>query len=219
MVLSRAGRVARGVILTILILAVAVFGGSAVTVWGVAHSHTYAAADVTPHDVALVMGAAMWGNQPSPALQKRLDAATALYKSGKVKVIIVSGHVDQGYNEPKGMKDALVAAGVPAGKIVADNLGDDTFSSCWRAEHVFGMSSLIVVTQTYHLPRALAACRLVGIDAVGVGTGPGSYDATWVQVEAREIGANVKLLYDIATHRQLSPAKPSDAVGQALAKR
>jgi len=202
--------------LALLALVVLVFGVPTAVVFIIAGPHTFSAEDVTPHDVTLVMGAAMWGSEPSPALQKRLDVAAQLYLTGKTKVIIVSGHVDASYNEPKGMAASLVAAGVPADKIVADNKGDDTYSSCSRALDVFGVKSLIVVTQTYHLPRALATCRLAHIDAVGVGTGPGTYDATWFRYQAREIAANVKLLYQVATHHQIPAAKPSDAVQRAL---
>ncbi|MCL2465023.1 MAG: YdcF family protein, partial [Micrococcales bacterium] len=151
-------------------LALLVFGGSTVIVAVQARPNIYAADTVPAHDVALVMGAAMWGKTPSPALQKRLDVAAQLYNSGKIKVIIVSGHVDFGYNEPAGMAASLMAAGVPQSKIVKDDGGDDTYSSCARALDVFGVSSLIVVTQTYHVTRAVGTCRLLHIDAVGVGT-------------------------------------------------
>ena len=216
MALRRIGRFLGRLLLALLGLAVLVFGVPTAIVYIDAGPHTFSAENVAPHDVTLVMGAAMWGKTPSPALQKRLDVAAQLYLTGKTKVIIVSGHVDGGYNEPAGMKAALVAAGVPADKIVADNKGDDTYSSCARALDVFGVSSLIVVTQTYHLPRALATCRLLHIDAVGVGTGPGTYDATWFKYQAREIAANVKLMYQLATDYKIPSAKPSDAVQKAL---
>ena len=214
--MRRIGRLVRRLLLALLGLVVLVFGVPTAVVYIVAGPHTYSPEDVPSHDVTLVMGAAMWGTTPSPALQKRLDVAAQLYLTGKTKVIIVSGHVDSGYNEPKGMAAALVAQGVPADKIVADNRGDDTYSSCARALDVFGVKSLIVVTQTYHLPRALATCRLLHIDAVGVGTGPGSYDATWFRYQAREIAANVKLMYQVATSHKIPTAKPSDAVQRAL---
>ena len=162
------------------------------------------------------MGAAMWGGQPSPALQQRLDVAAELYKAGKTKAIIVSGHVDYSYNEPKGMRDELVAQGIPANRIVMDQGGDDTYTSCARARDVFGVTSLIVVTQTYHLPRAVTTCRLLGIDATGVGTGQVSHDATWLRYALREVGANVKLMRDAAVKRQIPADGPSDAVQQAL---
>jgi len=203
-------------LITLAVLAALVFGGSTGLVYAKSRAYTYSDQDVQKNDVALVMGAAMWGKEPSPALQKRLDVAAALYAAGKVKVIIVSGHVDHGYNEPEGMKAALVAAGVPGDKIVMDQGGDDTFTSCWRARDVFGVHTLTVVTQTYHLPRALSTCRLLHIDAVGVGTGPVTHDVTWFRYMAREVAANAKLLFQLATNRMLPAEKPSDAVTKAL---
>ena len=210
----------RRVVVTALValtgLAGLVFGVPAAVVWQASHNHIFDPGDVPPRDVTLVLGAAMWGRAPSPYLQKRLDVAAALYKSGKTKVIIVSGTRDGGYNEPDGMKAALVAAGVPAGKIVPDYSGDDTYSSCLGAREVFGVTSLIVVSQAYHLPRAVAACRLLGIDAVGVGDDTVAHDWTWLKYRAREAAGNVKLLYDVVTSRRPSLPAPSDAVRQAL---
>jgi len=213
---NRKKRVRGRVILVLMVLVALVFGGPTAFVHVYSQPHVYSTFDVPAQDVTLVMGAAMWGGKPSPALQKRLDVAAALYLGGKTKVIIVSGHIDGGYSEPNGMKDALVKAGVPAAKIVTDKRGDDTFSSCARARDVFGVASLIVVTQTYHLTRAVATCRMMEIDAVGVGTGPVSFDWTWLKYEVREIGANMKLLYYWATKHEIATGKPSDAVQNAL---
>ena len=73
------------------------------------------------------------------------------------------------YNETDGMRDYLIEKGVPAAKVVGDYAGFDTYDSCVRARRIFGVSRAIVVTQTYHLPRALATCRAIGLDAWGVG--------------------------------------------------
>jgi len=68
------------------------------------------------------------------------------------------------------MADYLVAHGIPAAKVVRDFAGRDTYDSCARAKRIFGVEHLTVVTQTYHLPRAVATCRALGLDAIGVGT-------------------------------------------------
>jgi len=212
----RAHRAAKWVTLTLVLLAALASIVPTLVVHGLARPHTSDVADVQAQDVTLVMGAAMWGGQPSPSLQQRLDVVAQLYKTGKTKVIIVSGHVDHSYNEPKGMRAALVAQGVPASRIVLDPAGDDTYSSCARARDVYGLTSLIVVTQTYHLPRAVATCRLLGIDATGVGTGQVSHNATWLRYALREVAANAKLMLDTAVNRQVAVGGPSAAVQKAL---
>lgn len=202
--------------LTLAVLAGLVFGAPAAVVWSKSHTRIFPVDAVPARDVTLVMGAAMWGKAPSPYLQKRLDVAVALYEAGKTKVFIVSGTLDGGYNEPDGMKSALVAAGVPASRVVPDYGGGDTYSSCIRARDVFGVTSLIVVSQTYHLPRSIASCRLLGVDAVGVGDDTIAHDLLYRQYQARELAGNVKLLYDVATGRTVPEEAPSDAVRVAL---
>ena len=76
------------------------------------------------------------------------------------------------YNEPDAMRDYLINAGVPAEQVIADYAGFDTYDSCARAKRIFGVSKLIVVTQSYHLPRAVATCRALGVDATGWATTP-----------------------------------------------
>jgi len=204
-------------ILVLAMLAGLSVGVPFLVVWLESHSRIHSIADVPARDVTLVMGAAMWGSAPSPYLQKRLDVAAALYAAGKTKVIIVSGTRDGGYNEPNGMKAALVAAGVPASRVVPDYGGNDTYSSCSRARNVFGVTSLIVVSQTYHLPRAVASCQMVGVDAIGVGDDTVAHDSLYWGYRARELAGNMKLTYDVVTHRSLPYEAPSDAVQQALA--
>jgi len=201
---------------TVIVLAVLIIGLPSAAVWGVSRNHIFTTSTVPSKNVTLVLGAAMWSSGPSPYLQNRLDLAAELYKAGKTKVIIVSGTRDVGYNEPDGMKKALVAAGVPADKIVPDYGGNDTYSSCQRAHDVFGVTSLIVVTQSYHLPRAVASCRLLHIDAVGVGDDTVAHDARWRSYQVRELFGKVKLIYDVATQRAVASETPSDAVNEAL---
>ncbi|MQY04836.1 SanA/YdcF family protein [Actinomadura macrotermitis] len=120
--------------------------------------------------VALVLGAGIWGDTPSPLLARRLDLAADLYRRGKVKVLLVSGdNRTKGYDEPTVMRAYLVAHGVPEGKVVRDFAGLDTWDSCTRAKRIFGVTRLTVVTQEFHLPRAVALCRAAGLDAWGVG--------------------------------------------------
>ncbi|WP_242613990.1 SanA/YdcF family protein [Actinomadura roseirufa] len=120
--------------------------------------------------VALVLGAGIGGDQPSPLLARRLDLAVDLYRRGKVKVVLVSGdNRVKGYDEPTVMRAYLMRKGVPERKIVRDFAGLETWDSCARAKRIFGVTRLTVVTQSFHLPRAVALCRAAGIQAWGVG--------------------------------------------------
>ncbi|MDR1355685.1 MAG: YdcF family protein [Propionibacteriaceae bacterium] len=171
---------------------------------------------VPARQVTLVLGAAMWDDGPSPYLQARLASAAALYHAGKTEVIIVSGTEDGGYSEPAGMKTWLESVGVPSGRIIMDKGGDDTYSSCARARDVYGVRSLIVVTQDYHLPRAVAVCKLLNIDVLGVPETERSHNLEYRRYQARELLANVKMLFDVVTGRTVNSDGEHDALPQAL---
>lgn len=185
-----------------------------------ANGHMYdAVADVPEAPVALVLGAAVESNgQPSPYLKARLDLAHELYRAGKVKVILVSG--DNGtdhYNEPDAMRQYLIDAGVPAKQVVADYAGFDTYDSCVRAKRIFGVEKLTVVTQSYHLMRAVATCRSIGIDANGLGDeSVNVYGDVWTQGQLRELGANYKMAWDLITQREPTPGPRETSVDDAL---
>jgi vancomycin permeability regulator SanA len=116
--------------------------------------------------VALVLGAGLRRDgRPSLLLARRLDIAADLYHRGTVDAVLVSG-ADE---EPAAMRTYLLAAGVPDAKIVGDAAGFRTWDSCVRARDVYGVRSAIVVTQEFHLPRAVVLCGAAGIDATGVG--------------------------------------------------
>ncbi|RFU39980.1 hypothetical protein DZF91_19540 [Actinomadura logoneensis] len=144
------------------------------------YRHTPDSVPETP--VALVLGAGIANGRPSPLLARRLDLAAELYRRGKVKVLLVSGdNRFKNYDEPTTMRDYLMRAGIPEGRIVRDFAGLDTWDSCVRARQIFGVHRATVVTQLFHLPRAVALCRAAGIEAYGVGDqsmGGGRTDAT-----------------------------------------
>ena len=177
--------------------------------------------EVEPQDVALVLGAQVYpSGTPSPYLRGRLDIGAELYRAGKVKVILVSGdNGDKYYNEPDAMRDYLIDAGIPAADVVADYAGFDTYDSCVRAREIFGVDKLVVVTQSYHLPRAITTCRLVGVDAVGVGDDSPTKDATWAYGSRREILANYKMVWDVASRRTPTLGSYETSVDEALASR
>jgi vancomycin permeability regulator SanA len=139
--------------------------------------------------VGVVFGAGLVDGKPSPYLENRLKAALALYRAGKVRALLVTGdngHV--GYDEPDAMRAYLVAHGVPADRVVRDYAGFDTWDSCARAHRIFGVNHAVLVTQDFHIRRALALCRAAGVDAYGVGVDE-AHDATWYYGGVRELPA------------------------------
>ena len=184
--------------------------GWTVTTWAGHHSD---AASAQQGPVAMVLGAAVWDGEPSPFLAGRLDVAVQLWQAGTVRAVLVSGdNRAADYDEPGAMERYLVDRGVPESQIVKDPAGNNTYDSCRRARDVYGVTEMIVVTQDYHLPRAVTACRTLGIDATGVGdTTARQFGQTWWWGAAREVPANWKLVVDLVLEREptASPYDPS----------
>lgn len=167
----------------------------------------YLNADITkvPYaSAALVLGASVVHGMPSPILAERTEAANALYKTGKVGQILVTGAVEENYDEVSAMRQYLIAAGVPSRDIALDASGVDTFSSMYRARTVFLADSIVIVTQDFHLPRALYLARAMHIKAYGfaVSSAGSTYDYL------REIPASWKALLDIVLHRMPETKDP-----------
>jgi SanA protein len=125
---------------------------------------------VPPRKVAVVFGAGITADgRPMPALADRVWTAAELYKAGKVEKLLMSGdnrYVE--YNEPEAMRQFALAQGIPDEDIVLDYAGRRTYDTCYRAEYIFGVKEVTLVTQWFHLDRALYICDKLGIDAVGV---------------------------------------------------
>lgn len=205
-------------LLTLVLLAALVVGGPWLLVQFLTLGRTWTSADEAPaRDVVLVMGAATRnGLSPSPYLQARLDLALELWQQGKVKVFIVSGSTSD--NEPAVMQEYLIENGVDAADIVQDTGGNDSYSSCIRAGERFGVSALTVVTQSYHVPRTVATCRMVGVDAIGVGDDETPKNATWRSYERRELIANIKMIVDVVMKTDVGTLIYDPAVDEALAR-
>jgi vancomycin permeability regulator SanA len=155
-----------------------------------------------PIDCALVLGAGVRDDgTPSDVLRDRLDEALVLYRSGRVRRVLVSGdHQSAGYDEPNTMRRYLEAAGVPPEAIFMDHAGLDTYSSMWRARHVFGASRVVVVTQRFHLARAVWCARALGMEAEGSAADRHLYRGiAWL--EAREIVSRTKAFVDVTVGR------------------
>ena len=161
--------------------------------------YVYTAADVPAEPVGIVFGAGVQGDQPSSYLIGRLNLALDLWHAGKIKVFLVTGdNSTPTYNEPKAMRDYLTAHGVPSSLIVLDYAGFDTWQSCDRAKHVFGVDHAILISQGFHVPRAVYLCRAAGIDAYAVGD-PNGLDegptTEWIKDNLREVAASFNAVY------------------------
>ncbi|MGZ3420816.1 MAG: SanA/YdcF family protein [Polyangiales bacterium] len=158
---------------------------------------------LTPSEtVIVVLGAGVHGDEPSEVLRDRLETALELFRAGRATKILVTGdHSKKDYDEPGAMARYLAAHGVHETDIVLDHAGFDTYSSIVRAREVFGVTHAIVVTQRFHLSRALWVARSVGIDAEGAEADRRVYRAAgWF--EAREILSRTKAWIDVTVGRR-----------------
>lgn len=157
---------------------------------------------VPVNHVGLVLGCSEKGpgGRDNLFFKHRIAAAAALFTAGKIRYILVSGdnHIAE-YDEPTDMKNALVAMGIPADRIVCDFAGFTTLDSMVRCKEVFGQSAVTVISQQFHNERAIYIARAHGLEAVGfnaagVGAGRG------LKTYAREAGSRVKAVWDVAIY-------------------
>ena len=171
-----------------------------------------------PAEAALVLGAGLAADgTPSPFMRERVATGAQLYRDGRVKVLLLSGdNSHRDYDEVTAMAGIAAELGVPATAIVLDYAGFDSYSSCYRARHVFGASSVIVVSQQFHLPRAVWLCQRLGLDTQGVYP-PASYSDATRRGEVREVPATAKAVLDVVTRREPTfPGPPETALRDAL---
>ena len=162
---------------------------------GISEAEAEACRGIDPQCI-LVLGCAVWeDNEPSPMLRDRLDAAIALYRDGVAPKLLLSGDNSIAeYSEPDCMLRYTLAQGVPPEDIFLDFAGFSTYESVYRSHAVFLADRMIVVTQKYHLFRALKACEALGIEAKGVASDQQKY-AGGAYREAREVLARSKDLF------------------------
>lgn len=185
-----------------------------------ARDHVHTVADAPSAPVAIVLGAGIYPDgSPMLFLQARLDIARELYAAGRVRAILVSGdNSTADYDEPTAMRQYLVSHGIPESKVVRDFAGRDTYDSCVRAQRIFGVESALVVSQGYHVPRAVAICRSIGMDAEGVGDW--STEHLWGLGRGgsvREVAAAPKAVWDLLTGREPILGPVEDALQSAVA--
>ncbi len=148
--------------------------------------------------VALVFGAGVYEDgRLSDMLRDRMDVAIELYNAGKVEKLLLSGdNRFENYDEPTAMMEYAIENGVAEADIQPDFGGRRTYDSCYRAKHIFQVDEAILVTQYFHLPRALMNCQKLGIETIGVSADLNFYvDARYLAV--REIAATLQSTWDL----------------------
>ncbi|WEO97577.1 ElyC/SanA/YdcF family protein [Streptomyces sp. FXJ1.172] len=176
-------------------------------------------ADAPRAPVAVVFGAGLWNGEPSPYLAHRLDAAARLYREGRIEVVLVTGdNSRKDYDEPDAMRTYLTQHGVPGRRIVSDYAGFDTWDSCVRARKIFGVNRAVLVSQGFHIRRAVALCEAAGVDSYGVGVDE-THDITWYYGGTREVFAAGKAVLDTLFHPDPTFLGPREhGVADALAR-
>jgi vancomycin permeability regulator SanA len=148
----------------------------------------------------IVFGAGLWRDgSPTPVLRDRIKTARDLYFAGKVRKILMSGDnrfVE--YNEPAAMRRYAISLGVPDEDIVLDFAGRRTYDTCYRALNIFDLENVILVTQDFHLPRALYTCKVLGIDVQGVPANQREYRrGSQIYWQLRETFATIVALWEV----------------------
>ena len=158
-----------------------------------------AARDVPARRVAIVFGAHVNGTDPTPYLRFRVEAAARLYKAGRVSKLLMTGDNSfKNYDEPAVMRQTAVDLGVKPADITVDDAGFSTYDSCYRAKHIFEVDNAILVSQNYHLPRAILACDGVGVKSIGYGA-DAIKPLLVAQYTAREWLSTDKIVLQLAT--------------------
>jgi vancomycin permeability regulator SanA len=153
------------------------------------------------HKVTMVFGAGIYADgTPTPYLKWRVDTATKLYKAHRTDILLMTGdNRTTTHNEPAVMRDYALTLGVPRRAIVLDYAGFDTYDSCYRAKAIFGLHDALIVTQGYHLPRAMSTCRGVGVENDGVVAEHLARDFT-ISYILREVLSTDKMVTQLVLH-------------------
>ncbi len=160
----------------------------------------YSVEDIPAERAAIVFGAGLWRDgSPTPVLRDRVQAASELYFQGKVEKLLLSGdNRFADYDEPSAMKNYALGLGVPEEVIILDFAGRRTYDTCYRAKEIFGLESAILVTQEFHLSRALYICDALGISSKGINADRRTYRkfsrGYW---NLRESLATISALWDV----------------------
>jgi vancomycin permeability regulator SanA len=187
-------------ILYTVVIAFAVISISRIIVLRYASTRVSPVEEIDPQPVAVVFGAGLWRDgSPTPVLRDRVRTAADLYFAGKVDVLLMSGdNRIETYNEPAAMRTYAQSLGIPDANIVLDYAGRRTYDTCFRAKEIFGVKKAILVTQKFHLSRAVYTCNILGIEASGVPADQRQYRrralAYW---QLREFVATIVAMWEV----------------------
>ena len=176
-----------------------------------ASPRTFTVDDVPAERVAIVFGAGLLRDgSAGPVLRDRVETAVQLYQQGKVNKLLMSGdnRVVE-HNEPEAMRQYALAFGIPDEAIVLDYAGLRTYDTCYRANFIFQVDSAILVTQEFHLPRAIFLCNWFGVESVGVESNNNYFrKISRLYWNTRELFATVQAVWDVFV------AKPIPVLGE-----
>lgn len=214
--LRRWPRLSRAGISGAFLIALAVVGSNAYVLLSAQGESTDVVANVPPAPVAIVPGALVQPDgKMSAMLGDRVRQASALWHAGKVGKILVSGdHHSWAYDEPGTMRKALVADGVPPRDVFEDHAGFDTWATMVRARSIFGVRDAVVITQGFHMPRALFLADAAGIDATGLTADLHQWGYQGRKSEVREVLSRVKAIADVSLN---APAMAGPSIPIATA--
>lgn len=196
-------KVRKGIGWALIVGVLPVLGAQLHTI-GASWGRVYDVADAPSKRDVLVLGAKADRGGPSAFLAARLDLAVELFRRDMARRIIVSGDGRaEAHNEPRVMREYLQRRGVPSEIIVEDPKGFDTYDSCLRARDTYGSNAVAVVTQDFHVRRAVTICRALGVDAWGVHDRSVArrWPLVWGKAVLRESLANIKMELDLLSGR------------------
>jgi len=198
--LRRWPRLSKAAIGAAALLVAVVVAGNAYVLWSAPKGEAAdKVAEVPRAEVAIVLGALVKPDgEMSSMLAARVWRASALWKAGKVDKILVSGdHHSWEYDEPDTMRKALVADGVDPRDVFEDHAGSDTWATMVRARGIFGVRDAVVVTQGFHMPRALYLAEAAGIEATGLTADLHEWGYQGRKSEGREVLSRLKAIVDV----------------------
>jgi SanA protein len=197
--LRRWPRLSKVAVAGALVVTLGIVGSNAYVLLSAEGNSTGDVGDVPHAQVAIVPGALVKPNgRMSAMLADRVRQASALWRAGKVEKILVSGdHHTWAYDEPDTMRKALVSEGVPPSDVFEDHAGFDTWATMIRARSIFGVRDAVVVTQGFHMSRALFLADAAGIDATGLTADLHQWGYQGEKSAVREVLSRVKAIADV----------------------
>lgn len=193
-------------LLILLILSLVIFSVPRIITELISRNKIFSITEAPQEKVAVIFGAGLLHNgTPSPVLRDRVETGVSLYQEGKVEKLLMSGdNRFEDYNEPGAMLEYAVKLGIPEEDILLDFAGRSTYDTCFRARFIFGIEDALLVTQRYHLPRAITICEQLGISAEGVAAENKDYrKSSLLYWNLRELPATTAAFWDLWIEKPL----------------